>query len=230
MQNALAMRKAIKCLTHHASAYLDAMTTSADRLRTARVAAGYATAKHAAEAMGASVPTYIQHENGTRGYPASRAERYARFFRVSPEWLLYGTGAAPRQAPSVGDDGLVPVVGYVGANSAVDYLYGDGDGELSRVEPQDPAGGSTVAVEIRGSSLGRLFDGWLAFYDDVRTPVTPDQLGRLCVVGLPDNRVLVKWLRPARTPGTYHLESNTEETLFDQEVSWAARVRKLRPR
>lgn len=40
--------------------------------------------------MGVSVPTYIQHENGTRGFPAARAERYGRFFRVAPEWLLYG--------------------------------------------------------------------------------------------------------------------------------------------
>lgn len=40
--------------------------------------------------MGVSVPTYIQHENGGRGYPAKRADRYARFFRTTPEWLLYG--------------------------------------------------------------------------------------------------------------------------------------------
>lgn len=40
--------------------------------------------------MGVSRATYAQHENGIRGYPASRAERYGRFFRVAPEWLLYG--------------------------------------------------------------------------------------------------------------------------------------------
>lgn len=34
--------------------------------------------------------TYAQHENGLRGYPATKAERYGRFFRVAPEWLLYG--------------------------------------------------------------------------------------------------------------------------------------------
>lgn len=61
--------------------------------------AGYSSAKAAAEAMGVPVATYIQHENGVRGYPASRAERYARFFRVAPEWLLYGSkGITPEPA------------------------------------------------------------------------------------------------------------------------------------
>jgi SOS-response transcriptional repressor LexA len=66
------------------------MSDASDRLKQARIKSGYDSAKGAAEAMGVSVPTYIQHENGTRGFPAKRAERYARFFRVKPEWLLYG--------------------------------------------------------------------------------------------------------------------------------------------
>lgn len=40
--------------------------------------------------MGVAVATYIQHENGSRGFPATKADRYGRFFRVAPEWLLYG--------------------------------------------------------------------------------------------------------------------------------------------
>ena len=40
--------------------------------------------------MGVPVATYVQHENGSRGVPADRAARYGRFFRVAPEWLLYG--------------------------------------------------------------------------------------------------------------------------------------------
>lgn len=46
--------------------------------------------------MGVSVATYIQHENGTRGFPADRAQRYARFFRTTPEWLLYGRETGER--------------------------------------------------------------------------------------------------------------------------------------
>ena len=79
---------------HHEDAYAAVMETPADRLKAARLKAGYATAKSGAEAMGVTVSTYIQHENGARGFPASRAARYAKFFRVAPEWLLYNRGEA----------------------------------------------------------------------------------------------------------------------------------------
>ena len=75
------------------------MKDSAIRLRQARERAGYDSAKAAAEAMGVSVATYIQHENGTRGIPASRAERYAKFFRVAPEWILYGKSTVLARTP-----------------------------------------------------------------------------------------------------------------------------------
>lgn len=74
--------------------------TAAERLRAAREKAGYNSAKAAAEAMGVSVATYVQHENGTRGYPAPRAQRYARFFRTTPEWLLYGRELGERTTPA----------------------------------------------------------------------------------------------------------------------------------
>jgi hypothetical protein len=81
-------------------------------LRFAREKAGFATAKEAAEAMGAPVSTYIGHENGGRGFPATKAQRYASFFRVTPEWLLYGRGTGPAGAaasPVKRDERLIPV-------------------------------------------------------------------------------------------------------------------------
>ena len=68
------------------------MGTPADRLKAARIAAGFSSARQAAEAMGVSADTYTQHENGTRGFPANRAQKYATFFRTTPERLLYGRG------------------------------------------------------------------------------------------------------------------------------------------
>lgn len=91
MHNASALHK---CLLHHPVDYLDFMSVASDRLKQARERAGYSSAKSAAEAMNVPPATYIQHENGTRGFPSSRAERYARFFRVTPEWLLYGKDKA----------------------------------------------------------------------------------------------------------------------------------------
>lgn len=91
-----------KCQMHHGMHYAHGMEKPADRLKRARSDAGYANAKEAAEAMGISVPTYIQHENGTRGFPATKAEKYARFFRVTPEFLLYGKRSAKPSAPGLG--------------------------------------------------------------------------------------------------------------------------------
>jgi transcriptional regulator with XRE-family HTH domain len=64
----------------------DAMAT---RLRQIRQKRGYRTAKGAAEAMGMKYPTYSEHErNGEMRY--SSVLKYARFFRVPPDWLLHG--------------------------------------------------------------------------------------------------------------------------------------------
>ncbi len=45
--------------------------------------------------MGVPVSTYLGHENGSRGYPAKKAEIYARKFKVREQWLLYGVGEGP---------------------------------------------------------------------------------------------------------------------------------------
>jgi hypothetical protein len=66
----------------------------------------------------------------------------------------------------------VPLVGYVSAGAATTYFQQDG--QLDEVPPPDGASEATVAVEIRGDSLGSFFDRWLVFYDDVRRPVTND--------------------------------------------------------
>src|SRR5690349_6649404 len=61
------------------------------RLRFARERAGFARASDAARAMGIEEPTYLGHENGSRGLSRAAA-RYARFFGVSLDWLIDGRG------------------------------------------------------------------------------------------------------------------------------------------
>jgi hypothetical protein len=89
-----------------------------------------------------------------------------------------------------------------------------------------------VAVEIRGESLGPLFERWLVHYDEIRSPITPDLLGQLCVVGLPNDKVLVKKVRnsKSKTKGLYDLLSNNEDPMLDVAVEWAAKVKSMVPR
>ncbi|MBO6758300.1 MAG: helix-turn-helix transcriptional regulator [Roseibium sp.] len=62
-----------------------------ERLKHARVKAGFRSAAAAADAMGMRASTYQAHENGNRNFDADDAKRYGRVFGISPEWLLFGT-------------------------------------------------------------------------------------------------------------------------------------------
>jgi hypothetical protein len=216
--------------------------TRGDRLREAR-AKLFRSARAAAKALDMPAATYGAHERaelpGGRDYGPDEAARYARRFKVAPEWLLTGRDVGKASVA----DGHIPseeilesppekkgvrVVGYVGAGAEAHY-YAVSQGHLDEVPAPEGTTESTVAVEIRGDSLGPLFDHWLVFYDDVRSPVTTDLIGRLCVVGLPDDRILVKTIRRNRR-GLYDLMSNFEDPIRDQEISWAAKVKNMVPR
>jgi hypothetical protein len=166
-------------------------------------------------------------KGGRTGVTTRTISALAPILKTNVSWLLEGAGDeddADRRSPTT-----VPVVGYVKAGAEA-VLYAEGQGPFDEVPAPEGATEKTVAVEIRGESLGEFFDEWLVYYDDVRSPITPDQLGQLCVVGLPDGRVLVKKVRPAREPGLYHLLSQTEGPILDQEVEWAALVKQMSPR
>ncbi len=202
------------------------MMEPSDRLQKARREAGYDNAVDAARAFGWGQSTYISHENGTRGLKPPVAEKYAKAFRVTPEWLLYGSKGKKTPAPA--DRRTVPLVGYVSAGAAA-HFFGD-QGPFDDVPAPEGASDETVAVEIRGDSLGALFDRWLVFYDDVHRPVTADQIGKLCVVGLLDGRILIKKIQRSRArQGLFHLLSNTEAPLLDVEIEWAAKVINMVP-
>jgi phage repressor protein C with HTH and peptisase S24 domain len=92
---------------------------TAARLKEARKQAGYDSPSDAARAMGAEIPTYLGHENGSRGLSRA-ALRYADFFQVRLDWLLSGKGpmmsdgSEPRPRPepvrgvSFGDARIAP--------------------------------------------------------------------------------------------------------------------------
>ncbi|MCF1502167.1 LexA family transcriptional regulator [Afifella sp. H1R] len=149
--------------------------------------------------------------------------KLARGLNTSEAWLLgrLSEDDNPRRA--------VPLVGFVGAGGEA-HLFGAGQGPFDDVPAPSGATEHTVAVEIRGDSLGSIFNGWRAYYDEVRAPVTPDLIGSLCVVGLDDDRVLVKKLASSERVGRFHLLSENAEPIFDAHVVWAAKVLDMKPR
>lgn len=158
-----------------------------------------------------------------RGLNVSTLSALAPALQTNLSWLVEGLGDE-----EVSFERTVPVVGLVSAGSAVSFRFADG--EFDRVAAPDHATDSTVAVEIQGESLGSFFDHWLVFYDDVHRPITPSLIGKLCVVGLPDGRVLIKKVARSRTlEGHYNLLSQFEEPIYDVEIEWAAIVNSMRP-
>lgn len=92
------------------------METTADRLKQARQNAGYQSAREAADALGVNYTTYGQHENGTRGVPSRAAEKYARKFKVSLDWLISGNASSLTMLnKKPAKLGMVPVKGLVKA-------------------------------------------------------------------------------------------------------------------
>ena len=198
------------------------METPANRLKKARQEAGYATATDAAHAMGMKPPTYLGHENGTTGLRRTAAIRYAKFYGLSLDWLLTGSGEGRRKR-------LVPVVGYVGAGAEMhpfdDFPMGQG---LEHVEPP-PGESDCLALRIRGDSMHPFQEGWLVFYRRDFEGVPENAIGQLCVVQVKDGPILVKVLRRGARKKAWRLESWNAAPREDVKLDWASRVIDIRP-
>lgn len=187
-----------------------------------------------AERSGTTKGQISKLEKGDRKFTREWAEQFVGALGIPAETMLFWDKRAASAAGPPDDDAengrTVPVVGYVQAGAQAQYrpLH---DSIIDRVDPPHNATDKTVAFEIRGDSLGELFDQWLVFFDDVRSPVTPDLVGRLCVVGLEDGRVMIKKLTRGRK-GMYTLVSDRDrqDPIENVAVQWAARVKTMVPR
>lgn len=113
--------------TLHGMKDFDDKPEPAKRLTQARMRKGYRHAKAAAEAFGWSPHTYIQHENGTRGYDRA-ADQYAKAFGVTVSWLLHGEGSINQKTSIDRRIALLPVeeqkIYYKSFNDLLDARLG----------------------------------------------------------------------------------------------------------
>lgn len=124
------------------------------RLKEARQAR-FRSASAAAEALGVSGATYGHHENGTRGIPTDTVERYARFFGVSPAWLMFGKDDGV--AASTGSAATLvtaPLVGWVQAGVWQEPFDDEVDhGDPVPIQPHPKYPNATYMVlDVRGDS------------------------------------------------------------------------------
>ncbi len=202
------------------------MDGRAHRLRQARIERGYDTASAAAEAFGWSRNTYASNENGNAPFSYRRAKDYAAAFGVSAEWLYDADGAAR----TAGSQGLAPVIGWVGANPDGVVLFATGQ-DPAELAPIPPGGTDQArALKVAGHSMrGIADDGALIYFEDQRTPPSPDMLGHVVVVETDTDEVLVKRLLRGSRPGLYDLESLAGPVRRDARLRWAAHITAIIP-
>lgn len=196
------------------------------RLRHARTEQGFETAAAAAEAFGWNRNTYASNENGNAPFSYRKAKEYAGAFGVRPEWLYDSAG--PMRA--LGQAGLVRVIGKVGANPEGSVLFATGQ-EAGDLAPIPPGGTEdAVALQVAGHSMrGLADDGALIYFEDQRTPPTPDMLGQVVVVETDSDEVLVKRLLRGSEPGRFDLESIAGPMRHDARLRWAAHITAIVP-
>lgn len=131
------------------------MSDQHQRLKEARLKAGFKSAADGARALGIGVEGYRHHENGIRGYKYEQAEIYARKFKTTPEWLMAGktrefVDPGPRQARSV------TLLSWVGAGrlgpvAPIESVENAGTLTIERLPP-----GEWVALSVEGGSMDRI--------------------------------------------------------------------------
>ncbi len=205
----------------------------AERLKAARRRAGFKTAAAAAAHFNWNRNTYSSNENGNAPYSYKMAKEYGAAFDVSPQWLYDGLGASDPDVPALRPPArlsLVPVIGRVGADTEGRVLFASGQ-EAGDLVPLPPGGtDKAVALRIVGHSMRGVADeGGLIYFEDQRTPPTPDMFGHVVVVETLEGEVLVKRLLRGSRSGRYDLESVVGPVREDARIRWAAHITAIIP-
>ncbi|MBL4838134.1 MAG: hypothetical protein JKY34_11210, partial [Kordiimonadaceae bacterium] len=155
-----------------------------DRLKQARIAAGYASGAEATRSFGWGYEAYKANESGKRKLTSDTAERYGKAYSVKPEWLLYGASHSdPTMAINKTQSFTqtvsfsVPVVGAVQAGHWVSMDILDEIKEAGLEVPGDPhyKEFDQYAVKIVGDSINNFAkDGEYAICVDIHAGIDPE--------------------------------------------------------
>lgn len=168
----------------------------------------------AAKYFGWEPPTYLSHENGTRGFGRDKAIEYSQKFKVSLDWLLTGKGSMDDKVKTV------PLGGYIGAGAEVYPIDDTGGRGLEDVEAPPDASPDCVAYVVRGDSMYPAYmDGDLVYID---LPAAIETCLNLeCVIDHPDGRRLLKVVTRGLKKGSYTLISHNAPPIQEVRLSKA---------
>jgi len=190
----------------------------AQRLKSARERAGYGDATAAARRFGWTIPTYLAHENGSRGFGVERAQVYAEAFKANVMWLLTGEG-------SPASNTKIPVSGYVGAGAVI-YPADEstGPGGIEEVDLPPGVYGDYAAFKVRGDSNYPAYRHNEIIFVKKEGGPPHEYLNRECVLRTEDGRRLLKTLTPGAKKDHFTLISFNAPPMLDERVVWASPV------
>lgn len=134
-------------------------STKAERLREARIKAGFESAAEAAQRFGWPEAGYRHHENGIRGFGPDAARKYGRAFRVKPGWLLglENVDNGPPAEEPVED--RLRVIGSVAAGVWREAEQWDQDAQFAIEGSQSPVPrGKRFGVVVEGRSMDQVYE------------------------------------------------------------------------
>lgn len=211
------------------------MDSPADRLRRLRLGLGFTTAADVCARFGWPVGTYRSHENGHRELSRKAAETYAKGYRTTAGYLLFGEGSVDNETatpPTLGEhthlergfEKLVqlPVRGETAAGKWLEF----DDLDTERYPPILAIAGRYPVEEqfvyrVSGPSMdkARIFDGDFVIcvpYWHVRTSPTP---GDLVVVERRRGPVFERTLKELQMSGdTFELWPRSTDPRFQQPI------------
>lgn len=162
-----------------------------ERLQHARERAGYVTKADGARAAGVGVTTYVAHESGQNGFNEKLAMAYAKAFRVSPQWLMFGIGKpsdGPKEAASVAIIDAptttvrdmpadIPLIGQTVGGDGGFFLQNGEVADYVRRPPGLANQRTVFALSVIGSSMApRYEDGDIVYVSTTRRPQILDDV------------------------------------------------------
>ncbi|QHJ77739.1 MAG: LexA-like protein [Bacteriophage sp.] len=192
-----------------------------NRLKTARKAVGFSSARDAATALGINYRTYVGHENGNRGISRETLGLYAKRFHVTLDWLLTGKKSAIYS---------VPLMGYIGAGAEImpDFEQVPPDG-LEKIEIPFQIPDDMVAFSVKGDSMLPMYkDGYIIIvYRDQRKSIE-SFYGQEAAVRTSDGKRFIKTIM--RGADGVNLFSWNAAPIENVKLEWIGEIFAVLPR
>jgi phage repressor protein C with HTH and peptisase S24 domain len=195
------------------------MGDSSDRLKQARIRAGFKSAREAAIKNRWKPSTYASHENGQiPEVPRDAAIIYARAFKVSPSWILTGEGRLAAQ-------NMVRVMGRIGGGAKIDPEYEQvPEGGLEEIELPMPVGPDAIAFEVSGQSMAPRYDAGTIIVCTSDSKDPEQFIGAEVAVRTTTGARYLKKLRATSRKGVFTLESFNAEPIENVKIAWLGEI------